>query len=279
MIPTNSEKVLMMDFKSKAPQREHQREPAGRDSPSLTAMVGGSSASNAQAADTLHQSGQSRRVIGKDAGTQLKPATGINDIAWSDHRIRFFSDFARGKRVLDVGCVQHDPNNYRSPYWVHNALVAVADHVVGLDLYEEGVGYLRNKGYDVRLADACSFELNEKFDVIVAGDVIEHLDNAGGFLSSCRRHLQPEGVLLVTTDSPWFWRHIARAALFGRVKNNLEHVSWIDPVLLQQLAKRFGFYMDQDEVTYGAREVWLRCLPLPAPLKYPTYHAILRPVE
>jgi hypothetical protein len=59
---------------------------------------------------------QSRRVLGREAGTHLKPAAVDSDIAWSDHRIRFFSGFSRGKRVLDVGCVQHDPNNYRSPY-------------------------------------------------------------------------------------------------------------------------------------------------------------------
>jgi SAM-dependent methyltransferase len=160
---------------------------------------------------------------------------------------------------------------------VHKALAAVADQTVGIELYGDGVSYLRSKGYDVRLADACSLEFNEKFDVIVAGDVIEHLDNAGGFLSSCHRHLLPGGVLLITTDSPWFWKHIVRAALFGRVKNNLEHVSWIDPVLLRQLASRFGFSMDEKEVVYGAREMWLRCLPLPAPIKFPTYHAVLRP--
>lgn len=218
-----------------------------------------------------------KRVIGRRAGTRLRPAAKAHEIAWSDHRIRFFTSFARGKRVLDIGCVQHDPDNYRSPYWVHKALVAVADHVVGIDLYPEGVEYLRGKGYDVRLFDACDFDIGEKFDVIVAGDIIEHLDNVGGFLSSCRRSLRPDGVLLVTTDSPWFWRHIARAAVLGRVKNNLEHVTWIDPVLLSQLAGRFGFDLRDDEVSYGAREWWLRCVPLPAPIKFPTYHAVLRP--
>jgi len=31
--------------------------------------------------------------------------------------------FATGKDVLDLGCVSHDPESYRSRYWVHKALV------------------------------------------------------------------------------------------------------------------------------------------------------------
>jgi SAM-dependent methyltransferase len=217
------------------------------------------------------------RVLGVNAGTMLPPSAS-DEIAWDDHRIKFFSSYARGRTVLDIGCVQHNPENYKSKHWVHKALVAAACRVVGLDLYEDGVSYLRAQGFDIRLADASDFDLHETFDVIVAGDVIEHLDHAAGFLECCRRHLSKDGVLLITTDSPWFWRHIARAALLGTVKNNPEHVCWYDPVLLRQLAQRHGFTLDEGEVSYGAREWWLRIAPLPAPLKYPTFHAVLRPV-
>ncbi|MBP2316396.1 class I SAM-dependent methyltransferase [Azospirillum soli] len=210
--------------------------------------------------------------MGATSGCGLSP-----DIAWSDHRIRFFTKLVTGKRVLDIGCVEHDREKFKSPYWVHRALTQAAKSVVGLDYDEAGVAFLRENGFNVLIGDACDFDLGETFDVIVAGDVIEHLDNTGGFLKSCRRHLSPGGMLLVTTPNPWYWRHIAKAVVRGRVQSNVEHVCWIDPVLLGQLAARHGFALREDEVEYGTREWFNRILPLPTMVKHSTYHAILRP--
>lgn len=191
---------------------------------------------------------QKSQVIGSAAGTLLKPDKD-RQIAWDDHRIKYFSGFCSGKVVLDIGCVHHNPENYLSKYWDHKSLHKVASRVGGIDLNKEGVECLR--GYDIRLADACNFDLREKFDVIVAGDVIEHLDNPGGFLDCCFRHLVDNGALLISTDNPWFWKHLARAIVLGRVKNNLEHVTWIDPVLLRQLAERHKFEFEETEVVYA----------------------------
>lgn len=212
-----------------------------------------------------------------EAQFRIAPQAGSpEDIAWSDHRIRFFTERVSGKRVLDVGCVEHDPLNYRSPHWVHKALLRVAAHVIGIDCDERGVSYLRDKGFNIQLADARDFDLGETFDVVVAGDVMEHIDNPGGFLDSCRRHLAPGGVVLVTTPNPWFWKYIVRATVFGRVKNNIEHVCWFDPVLLGQLAKRHGFTLCEKDIEFGARDWYIRMLPLPRLLKYTTFHAVLR---
>ena len=40
---------------------------------------------------------------------------------------------------------------------------------------------------------------NDRFDLIIASDIIEHLPNPGRFLEACRKCLQPNGTLLVTT--------------------------------------------------------------------------------
>ena len=215
------------------------------------------------------------RIVGASAGTALK-SDPISEVAWYYHRISFFVGHARGKDVLDLGCVQHRPENYSSKFWVHKALVRVSRRVVGLDLYEEGVRFLQQRGYNIVHADACNFDLGEKFDVIVAGDIIEHVDNVSGFFLSCARHLKSSGVLLITTDNPWFWKNYVKAVLFGRVSNNPEHVCWYDPVLLHQVARRFGFCMEENECVYGAREWYLNIMPLPCLLKYPTFHSVLR---
>ncbi len=65
-----------------------------------------------------------------------------DDIAWNDHKIKFCLNHVKNKNVLDIGCVHHNPENYRSRYWLHKALVAAAKSATGIDLYEPGVAYL-----------------------------------------------------------------------------------------------------------------------------------------
>lgn len=199
------------------------------------------------------------------------------EIAFRDHKIGFAVRHCRDKDVLDVGCVQHNPENYQSRFWMHRALTAVSRSVQGLDIYEEGVEYLRKKGYKVFSGDAQDFSLEQDFDVIVAGDLIEHLENPGGFLASCREHLRPGGVLLISTPNPWYWRNVAKAALFARVSNNPEHTFWICPITLQQLAARHS--LEVTEVTFGSRYARDRLIPLPKGLKHTSWHAALRSVS
>ncbi len=194
-------------------------------------------------------------------------------VAWRDHKIRFVAARCRGRDVLDLGCVQHDPRNYRSRFWLHKAIREVARSVVGVDLYAEGVERLRSLGFDVELADAQDFDLGRRFDVIVVGDLIEHLDDLGGLLESCVRHMHPESRLLVSTPNPWYWRNVLHA-LRGEVPNNPEHTCWLCPRTLRQLAARHGLAVV--EVRFGSRYLRDRLIPLPAGWKHTSFHAELR---
>ncbi len=194
--------------------------------------------------------------------------------AENDHKIRFCLDYILGAKVLDLGCVQHNPNNYQSKYWLHKALAANARAITGLDYDKEGVASLRRFGFNVTYGDACNFVMEDKYDVIVAGDIIEHLTNFDGFFKSCSMNLADDGVILISTPNPWYWRHIVKAALFSRVPNNPEHTCWLDPVTLNQLAERYGFFVD--ELRYGSRYLKDRVLPLPKGIKHTSFHACLR---
>lgn len=189
------------------------------------------------------------------------------DSDFRDHKIAFVIKYCSDKDVLDIGCVQHDPQAYKSRFWLHKAVKAVARSVHGLDLHEEGVRVLQAQGFDVVLADAENFALHRQFDVIVAGDIIEHLGDLNGFLTSCRTHLRPGGRL----PNPWYWRNTLKAALHSEVLNNPEHVLWICPRLLRQLVRRHG--MDVGEIQFGSRFMRDRVLPLPRGWKHTSYHA------
>lgn len=199
-------------------------------------------------------------------------------IAWDDHKIRFAVSHCNGKDVLDLGCVQHNPENYKSKYWLHKAITRVANSVDGLDLYEEGVAYLKSKGYAIFVGNAETFKLEKTYDVIIAGDLIEHLGNLSGFLHSCKSHLRRGGKLLISTPNPWYWRFVFKAVLFaGRVKPNPEHTLWMCPTVLEQLLARHD--MKVDSWHYGSRYLRDRIMPFPKGVKHAGFHVVATSIE
>ena len=123
-------------------------------------------------------------------------------------RIKLIQRYCRGKKVLDVGCVGHTvPPTH--PLWLHKYITEGADYVLGIDIEAEKVKRMRKQGYNAIVADALTCKLGEKFDVIVAGQIIEHLDNPGIFLENMKKHLSKGGVLIISTDN-------AHGAMFVR---------------------------------------------------------------
>lgn len=206
-------------------------------------------------------------------GTMLKANSKdfSNVVAFNDHKIKFVTKYSKGKAVLDIGCVCHDPENYKSKYWVHKALKQVAGSLIGIDLYEDGINYLHKLGFNVVTADAQCFDLGKKFDVIVAGDIIEHLEDFFGFLESCKNHMHKDSRLLISTPNPWYWRHVVKAAFFKEFSNNPEHTCWLCVRTLRQLVNRHG--MDVGEIQFGSTYWRDRLMPLPRGWKHTSFHA------
>jgi 2-polyprenyl-3-methyl-5-hydroxy-6-metoxy-1,4-benzoquinol methylase len=115
-----------------------------------------------------------------------------------------------------------------------------ADRCIGIDIDEQSVEIAREAGFDVRLADAQSFDFDTTFDTIVATNVIEHLSRPGAMLERAREHLAPGGRLLITTPRthvPW---NLARE-LAGGITTAEEHVMWYCEDTLRSILKREGF--------------------------------------
>lgn len=147
--------------------------------------------------------------------------------------------------ILDVGCLQHTldnvEKNIRRNCWLHEELTKRFSKVVGIDILKKEIHELKKQGYDVRHANAENFGLNEKFDTIVAGELIEHLSNPGKFLDVCWNHLKEEGKLILTTPNP-FWIEYSIRKIFRReLYVNPEHTAWYDESVLTALAERHLF--------------------------------------
>ena len=165
-----------------------------------------------------------------------------------------------GRTCLDVGAVEHDLSYTERPTWKHKKLVEQASKVVGVDVLEESVNILNQRGYDIRLCDATSEEyLEEQFDIVVMGDVIEHVANPIDLIRFGIRHLKPGGEVIVKTPNVFYKDHIKKF-IKNRAFVNLEHMAWFTPTMMLEIARRAGCSLEYYIVDGREHPWWLRFL-------------------
>lgn len=79
----------------------------------------------------------------------------------------------------------------------------------GIELNADAVRRMREKGYDAYECSASSkypFK-DDHFDVVFAGEVIEHVIDPDAMLGECRRVLSPSGTLVITTPNLLAWHN------------------------------------------------------------------------
>jgi SAM-dependent methyltransferase len=161
------------------------------------------------------------------------------------HAARFdrVRPYLEQRTVLDVGA----GSGIDRPDWMHASVASVAAQAVGVELDAKLATRARERGFDVIAADAQTLELGRTFEVVWAGELIEHLSCAGGFLDAARRHLVPGGRLVLTTPNAFAVSNFVYR-IGGRPRVNKGHTCWYDETTLAQLLRRHGF--DVVEVAY-----------------------------
>jgi SAM-dependent methyltransferase len=161
-------------------------------------------------------------------------------------RIAFLSQLVSGKSILDVGVVEHTQEASKSPNWLHGHLRRHAERCLGVDVLEAEIDHLKERGYDVMCADITIAPLPLTFDVIVGGEILEHLDSPGMFMKNCAAMLGDGGRVVVTVPNPWYCNAIIKSARRNRIfVDSADHVAWYDASTLSELGLRHGLVLDR----------------------------------
>lgn len=122
---------------------------------------------------------------------------------WNEHIARyvFAARLARGKRVLDLGC----GTGYGSA-----EISKSAASVTGLDISADAIDYGKRAYTQTNMrflrASAASIPArNGAFDLVVAFEVIEHIEEWRPLLEEVRRVLSPRGQLVVSTPNKSYY--------------------------------------------------------------------------
>lgn len=158
-----------------------------------------------------------------------------------------------GARVLDVGC---------GSGLLGAAITARGNEVWGIDNAEAIAEVAASRLHrfllaDVTSADAVAAALGEEtFDVLVFADVLEHVFDPVGMLSSYRRFLKPGGHVIVSVPNVGIWS-VRLALLSGRFDYaqtgtlDKTHVRFFTRRTLTRALEAAGLQLQSVDVTPG----------------------------
>ena len=198
------------------------------------------------------------RIFGANTGITVE----ADKAAYLNRRVR-------NQSVLHVGCSDYPITQQRlnNKTLLHAALCRNGKKVYGIDNSEEGIQILRDHGFDnVALMDAEAMNLKERYDLIVAGDVLEHMTNPGLFLARAADALEEQGTLVISVPNAFSFNVLKYAVTTGEPTHK-DHTYFFSVKTLVELCRRFGFapvaliFTSQPKDRYDSDlYIWLRTL-------------------
>ncbi len=167
----------------------------------------------------------------------------------------FIVSKCQNKKVLHLGCIGITEGSMdekikamKEEKVLHAVIRKTASQLIGVDYDINTVEALRKLGYsEILYGDVTRLnevELNGPFDVVVCGDLIEHLSNPGGMLEGLKPLVSGESEIIITTPNSFgllpFLRYIS-----GRYKEGNDHVLSFQIYTLGNLLKRHGYIITE----------------------------------
>jgi predicted TPR repeat methyltransferase len=159
-----------------------------------------------------------------------------------------------GKKVLHLGCTNYPytHDSIEKEMLLHDAIKKVASDLYGFDADQAGIDILNELGftniYLANLEHLGDVALDDTFDVIIGGDMLEHLNNPGSFLHGIKRFMHADTRFILTTINAY---GALRFLLYGfRGKRGRQefvhpdHVAYYSYSTLKVLVERHGMRLD-----------------------------------
>lgn len=137
--------------------------------------------------------------------------------------------------ILDLGSTNSDNEEN-----VHSLLLKKTNTVYSCDKY--GDPY-----YKIDLNDSI-WNIDKKFDTIIAGEIIEHVKDPINFLTNCYSLLKDNGVLVLTTPNASSLSYMVNPEWCVGSKEEIWHIHCFTSGMLKLLAEHIGF--KNTNVTY-----------------------------
>lgn len=145
-------------------------------------------------------------------------------------------------KVLDVG-FWGQANTKDMAAWPHRIIESITPNLWGVDLEYDPAALTHPERYQKASAEDFAFE--ERFDVIIALDLIEHVPNPGRFLECAKHHLAPGGRLVMTTPNAFNLFVLAGKLSRSEPPINSDHVAYYNRPTMFVLLKKCGWRIER----------------------------------
>ena len=163
-------------------------------------------------------------------------------------RVEFLKRICEGKSVLHLGCTNYpfSKEAIENKILLHFQLGEYAAELYGFDYDRKGIEILESSGvknlYQCDLEKLEDVKLEKTFDVIIAGEMIEHLNNPGLFLKGIRRFMNAETDLVITTINAYcgmrFFQYLLRGKKGFNEPVHPDHVAYYSYSTLKLVLER-----------------------------------------
>lgn len=173
------------------------------------------------------------------------------------NKIRERTDYilaaCRGRTVLHLGCadVPYTEARCQDGTLLHRLIEGVAAEQFGIDSSESGIELLRQQGFkNLAIADAGQMATHNpfgqvEFDVIIAGEIIEHLANPGLFLENLKPLFsKPTTRLVLTTVNAYCAHRFCYSLLTHNESVHPDHVAYYSRKTLTRLLTQCGYEVE-----------------------------------
>lgn len=155
----------------------------------------------------------------------------------------FIKELCLWKKVLHIGCIW---NSYKSTSeyepWIHKEICDVSKECVWIDLFKERIAEAEKlSSSKIFYWNAQDFDIWGIFDVIVAWEIIEHLDNFESFFNSIKRHSWKDTLIIITTPNVFNFSSLVRILFTWKPIFDPDHVVYFDEFTIWQMLKRHWF--------------------------------------
>lgn len=164
-----------------------------------------------------------------------------------ESREELILSYCKGKTVLDLGCLGSalTVQSLHKGDLLHLKSRQVASNVVGVDIDKNGINFLTDQGIpnlvrlDVQEID--KLKLDIPINVILAGEILEHLENPGLFLKSISKLMsRNESILIITVPNAFSLRNFFSVLVNRKEMVRSDHKYYFSYVTIKCLLNRYN---------------------------------------
>jgi hypothetical protein len=168
------------------------------------------------------------------------------------------TELIKNSNVIHIGCSDHIQvinEKIKSNTWLHKLLTDNSSNCIGIDIDRESIGYIKNNlGYtNVFHGDILTDDFDElkqiRWDYVVFGEIMEHIDNPVNFLKVFKtRYGENVERFIITVPSIYNKRQFGNMLKFKEVINS-DHRFWFTPYTISKIVAEAGY--NPENITFS----------------------------